>query len=104
MGWKNYLPTGNYLSKVKNRNTRTRCRICLKLTIKTPERRQWRPSGVFIVNFEHIPHIVLVHLLLTLNMQMPAGLPQSVRNLSLVLEIPYSELLVFSRLLESLAL
>ena len=30
-------------------------------------------SGVFIVNFEHISHLVLVFLLLTLNMQMPAG-------------------------------
>ena len=29
------------------------CEICSKLTIKTPERRQWR-SGVFIVNFEYI--------------------------------------------------
>ena len=26
----------------------------LKLTIKTPERRQWRRSGVFTVNFEHV--------------------------------------------------
>ena len=25
-----------------------------KLTIKTPERRQWRRSDVFIVNSEHI--------------------------------------------------
>ena len=25
-----------------------------KLTIKTPERRRWRRSGVFIVNFENI--------------------------------------------------
>ena len=33
-------------------NTRTRCEICLKLTIKTPERRHWRRSGVFIANFE----------------------------------------------------
>ena len=38
-----------------------------KLTIKTPERRQWRPSGVFIVNFEHILHVFLKFLLLTLN-------------------------------------
>ena len=31
--------------------------------------RQWRRSGVFIVNFEHISHLVLVFLLLlTLNM------------------------------------
>ena len=28
-----------YLLKVNNRNTRTRCEICSKLTIKTPERR-----------------------------------------------------------------
>ena len=49
---------------VSNRNTRTRCEICSKLTIKTPERR----SGVFIINFEHISYIALVFLLLTLNM------------------------------------
>ena len=63
--WMN--PAGNYMFKVNNRNTRTRCEICSKLTIKTPERRQWRRSGVFIVNFEHISHLVLVFLLLTLN-------------------------------------
>ena len=34
----NYLPAGNYMFKVNNRNTRTRCEICSKLTIKTPER------------------------------------------------------------------
>ena len=32
-------PAGIYLLKVNNRNTRTRCEICSKLTIKTPERR-----------------------------------------------------------------
>ena len=32
-----------------------------------------RRSGVFIVNFEHISHLILVFLLLTLNMQLPAG-------------------------------
>ena len=41
--------------------------ICLKLTIKTPERCQLRRSTVFIVNFEHISHPFLVFLLLTLN-------------------------------------
>ena len=30
-------PAGIYLLKVNNRNTRTRCEICSKLTIKTPE-------------------------------------------------------------------
>ena len=39
-----------------------------KLTIKTPERRQWRRSGVFIVNFEHVSHLALAFLSLTLNM------------------------------------
>ena len=52
------------LLKFYNRNTRTRSKICSKLTIKRPERR----SGVFIVHFEHISHFVLVFLLLTLNM------------------------------------
>ena len=61
------IPAGIYLLKVNNRNTRTRCEICSKLTINTPERRYWRRSGVFIVNFEHISHLALVFLLLTLN-------------------------------------
>ena len=30
--------------KVSNRNTRTRFEICSKLTINTPERRQWFDS------------------------------------------------------------
>ena len=41
-------PVGIYLLKVNKRNTRARCEICSKLTIKMPER-------------------VLVSLLLTLN-------------------------------------
>ena len=61
-------PIGIYLLKGNNRNTRTRCEICSQLTIKTPERRQWRRYSVFIVNFDHISHLVLVFLLLTLNM------------------------------------
>ena len=68
------FPAGIYLLKVNNRNTSTRCEICLKLTNKTPEGRHWRRSAVFIVNFEHISHLVLVFLLLTLNMHLPAGL------------------------------
>ena len=66
-------PVGVYLLKANNRNTRTKCEICSVLTIKTPERRQWRRCGIFIVNFEHISHLVLVFLLLTLNMLMPTG-------------------------------
>ena len=55
-------PVGNYMFKVNNRNTRTKCEICSKLTIDTTERRYC----VFIVNFEHVSHLVLVFLLLTL--------------------------------------
>ena len=46
--------------KANNRNIRTMCEICSKLTIKTPERWQCRRSGVFIANFEHISHLVSV--------------------------------------------
>ena len=34
--------SGNYMFKVNNRNTRTRCEICSKLTIRIPQRRQLR--------------------------------------------------------------
>ena len=57
------FPTGIYQHKVINRNTRARCEICSKLTIKTPERRHWRRSDAFNVKFEHISHLVLVYLL-----------------------------------------
>ena len=62
-----YFQASIYLLKVNKRNRR-RCEIYSKLTIKTLERRHWHRSGVFIVNFEHISHVVLVFLLLTLNM------------------------------------
>ena len=55
-------PVSIYLRKGNNRNTRTRCCICLKLTIKKPERHHWYRSSVFIMNFEHILHLVLVFL------------------------------------------
>ena len=64
---KTTISVDNYMFKVNNRNTRTRCGICSKLTIKTPERRQRRRSGVFIVNFDYISHLALVLLLLTLS-------------------------------------
>ena len=52
--------------KVKNRNTRKKCEM-FKVNMKTPERRQRRRSGVFIVNSEHISLIFVAFLLLTLN-------------------------------------
>ena len=62
------VPAVIYLLKVNTKNTRTRFEICSKLTIKIPKGRQWRSSGILIVNFKHILHLVLVFLLLTLNM------------------------------------
>ena len=50
------FPANIYLLKVRNWNIRKRCEICSKLTIKAPERRQWRCSIVFIVNCEHISY------------------------------------------------
>ena len=47
-------PAGNYMFKASNRSNRTRYEICSKLTTKTPEPRQWRRSGIFIVNFEQV--------------------------------------------------
>ena len=45
-----------------------------KLTIKTPERRHWRVSGVLIVYFDHtFSYFLLVFVLLTLNKQMLVG-------------------------------
>ena len=43
-----YRNTGIYLLKVNNRNTRTKCEI-----------RQWRRSGIFIVNFKYISHLAI---------------------------------------------
>ena len=55
------LPAGIYLFEINNRNTKTMCETCSKLTIKIPERRQWCRSGVFIVNFENILHVSVVN-------------------------------------------
>ena len=52
--------------KVNNRNTKTRCEVCSKLTIKTPD--DALPSGAYIVYFEPISLLTLVFLLLILNM------------------------------------
>ena len=71
---KAHLPANIYLFKVCNRSSRKSCEICSKSTIKTPERRHWRRFGVFIVNFEHISHLFLLLLLLTLNNYMLARL------------------------------
>ena len=60
---------GNYMFKVNKRNTRTRCEICQKLTVKI----KVKVFGVFLVNSEHISQLVLVFLLLTWSRNIPAG-------------------------------
>ena len=67
LGLRSSKPAYIYLIKVNNGNTRKVSEICSELTIKTLERRYWRRSGVFIVNFEQILHIFLVFPLLALN-------------------------------------
>ena len=60
------LPNYNYLFKVSTENTRTMCKICSKLTRKTP--------GVFIVSFEKILLIFQVSTYVTLSKWIPNGL------------------------------
>ena len=55
-------PANTYLLKV-NKNDRRRCELNSNLTINTIERQ----SSDFVDNFEHISHIFLVLLLLTMN-------------------------------------
>ena len=58
----------------QHRNTRKRCKISSKLTIKIPERGHWRHTVVFIVNFEHISHLFLQFLLLILRFYLFPGI------------------------------
>ena len=44
-----HFPACNYMFKVNNRNTRPRCEICSKLTIKTPEWHHCLPSDVLLL-------------------------------------------------------
>ena len=63
-------PAGDYMFKVNNKDTRTRCEMCSKLTMKTPEQNE---TTVFIVNFEYISHLFLEFQLFILNKLMLAG-------------------------------
>ena len=47
-------PASIYLFKVSNRNTRTMCEICSKLTIKTPEEYLWFRSAASIADLERL--------------------------------------------------
>ena len=60
------FPADIYLSELTMETPEQSVEICLKLTITTPERRQWRRPDIFIINFEHISNLLLVFLLLPL--------------------------------------
>ena len=65
-------PAGIYLFKVNDGKTRTMCKLCSKLTIKTPERRLcnlWKRQKTTKVfwNFQGHRDVDLLFLLLTLN-------------------------------------
>ena len=51
------FPAIIYLFKVNNRNTKKRYEMCLKLTIKTPERAYQRRFGTIILLILDIFHI-----------------------------------------------
>ena len=57
-------PANIYLFKFSNISNRKSCEICPKL-VKSPETRQWRSSGLRIVDFEHTSHLFLVFLSFT---------------------------------------
>ena len=56
------LPSGDYMFKVSDKGTRTRCKMCSKLTIKTSDANgASSPNGVVLVS-------LFVSLLLTLKL------------------------------------
>ena len=57
--------------------------------------KDWRRSGIFNVNFEHILHLVLVFLLLTLSKQMPAGRSIYINDKILSFSRYYEIILIF---------
>ena len=71
--YRSAYPANIYMFKANNRNHRKGCGICSKLTAKKAEQRQWTLSGFFIVNFEHISHLFIMFVLLTLTKYLFSG-------------------------------
>ena len=69
--------------KVNNRNTRTTFetvdQVWNILKVNNKDTRA-QNDAMIIVNFEHISHLLLVFLLLTLSKQMPAGSLKQIRK------------------------
>ena len=64
------IMTQEMLRKLLQGISRTKGEICSKLIINTSELFHWLCSGAFIVNLEHISHLILS---LTLNKSVFAG-------------------------------
>ena len=95
------LPVNIYLFRSNNRNNKKRCKICSKLTKKTPERNHWHRSGGLIVNFEHMLHFFLVFLLLALSKKLLAGYWQKMKNLKVdINDTWFQQTLVLQNLLQ----
>ena len=62
----------NWYTSLPN-NLNTSLIGAMQCDMKTLNGSHWCHSGVLIVDFEHISHIGLVFLLLTLNKELPAG-------------------------------
>ena len=58
--WVENMIVSIYLFKINNGNTRTMCEIYSELTIKTTKQREWFHSGVFIISFDQISHIICI--------------------------------------------
>ena len=68
--WAINLAENIYLFKFNNSNTGKRCKICSKLTLKTPQRRHvsyYNPCSNFFREYRRKHDIVLVSFFLTLN-------------------------------------
>ena len=76
MTFKTFInPVNSYLFKVNNGNTRKRYEIYSKLTIKTPERRNWRDLISLLLTLNILHTLFLVLLLMTLNRSFLARKP-----------------------------
>ena len=72
------FPVGNYMFEVNNRNTRARCEIYSKLTVKTLERHH--RSSVYIVNSEQVNITWVWDALLSALKEMTLGHLKSVKK------------------------
>ena len=75
-----------------------------KGNIITPERRQWRRFGVFIVNFEDIPHFFLVFLLLILNKEKLTGKSVSENTTTVLFFLTFFKRTEFETVIETINL